>query len=285
MRRYLAVRGGAGDVAEPDLNAKPQDNLYLAVNSEWLSKAEIPADQTSAGVNTELDIKIEKRMMKDFADIASGKEKMPDIRDFDKAIALYKIAKNFDKRDAEKANPIQNDLQKILDLINFDKFKDNATELFMGPYALPFVFDVDADMKNTDFNVLHFGGPSTFLPDTTTYKTPEAKKLLDILEKQSINLLEMAGIGKEEARVYVQNALAFDQKLSKVVKSTEEWSDYAAIYNPVSLTEFLAKFKSFDMADFLKTILPEKVERVIVMEPRFLDHADELINPANFDAG
>ena len=101
MRRYLAVRGGAGDVAEPDLNAKPQDNLYLAVNSEWLSKAEIPADQTSAGVNTELDIKIEKRIMKDFADIASGKEKMPDIRDFDKAIALYKIAKNFDKRDAE----------------------------------------------------------------------------------------------------------------------------------------------------------------------------------------
>lgn len=283
MRRYLAVRGGAGDVAEPDLNAKPQDNLYLAVNSEWLSKAEIPADQTSAGVNTELDIKIEKRMMKDFADIASGKEKMPDIRDFDKAIALYKIAKNFDKRDAEKANPIQNDLQKILDLTNFDKFKDNATELFMGPYALPFVFDVDADMKNTDVNVLHFGGPSTFLPDTTTYKTPEAKKLLDILEKQSINLLEMAGIGKEEARVYVQNALAFDQKLSKVVKSTEEWSDYAAIYNPVSLTEFLAKFKSFDMADFLKTILPEKVERVIVMEPRFLDHTDELINPANFD--
>ncbi|NRN82004.1 hypothetical protein IMAU60227_00026 [Lactobacillus helveticus] len=75
MRRYLAVRGGAGDVAEPDLNAKPQANLYLAVNSEGLSKAEIPADQTSAGVSTELDIKIEKRMMKDFADIASGKEK------------------------------------------------------------------------------------------------------------------------------------------------------------------------------------------------------------------
>lgn len=75
MRRYFAIRGGAGDVAEPDVNAKTQDNLYLAVNSEWLSKAEIPADRTSTGVNSELDIKIEKRMMKDFANIASGKEK------------------------------------------------------------------------------------------------------------------------------------------------------------------------------------------------------------------
>lgn len=175
MRRYFAVRGGAGDVAQPDLNAKPQDNLYLAVNSEWLSKAKIPADKTSAGINSELDQRIEDRVMKDFADVAAGKEKMPDIKDFGKAIALYKIAKDFDKRDAEKANPIQKDLQKLLALSSFSDFEQKAADLFMGPYTLPFVFDVDADMKNTDVNVLHFGGPSTFLPDTTTYKTADAK--------------------------------------------------------------------------------------------------------------
>ena len=105
MRRFYAVRGGAGDVAEPDVNAKPQDNLYLAVNSNWLSKAEIPADRTSTGVNSELDIKIENRMMKDFADIAAGKEKMPDIKELDKAIALYKIAKNFEKRECRRSKP------------------------------------------------------------------------------------------------------------------------------------------------------------------------------------
>lgn len=283
MRRFYAVRGGAGDVAVPDINAKPQDNLYLAVNSEWLSNAEIPADRTSTGVNSELDIKIENRVMKDFADIAAGKEKMPEIKDFDKAIALYKIAKNFEKRDAEEANPIQNDLQKLLSLTDFADFGKKAKDLYMGSYILPFVFGVDADMKNTDVNVLYFGGPSTFLPDTTTYKTEDAKKLLDILQEQSINLLMMAGIGKTEARVYVENALAFDAKVAKVVKSTEEWADDAAIYNPVSYDEFIAEFKSFDMAKFLDELLPEKQKRVIVMEPRFLDHAEELINAENFD--
>lgn len=283
MRRYLAVRGGAGDVAEPDVNAKPQDNLYLAVNSEWLSKAEIPADRTSTGVNSELDIKIEKRIMKDFADIASGKEEMPKIKDFDKAIALYKIAKNFEKRDAEKAHPIQKNLEELLDLSNFADFEGKAKKFFMGSYALPFTFDVDADMKNTDVNVLYFGGPSTFLPDTTTYKTPDAKKLLDILQKQSINLLMMAGLGKTEAREYVEDALAFDAKVAKVVKSTEEWADYAAIYNPVSYADFIAKFKAFDMDGFLSALLTKKTDRVIVMEPRFLDHAEELINENSFD--
>ena len=43
MRRYFSVRGGAGDLTNPDVNTRPQDNLYLAVNSEWLSKAKIPA--------------------------------------------------------------------------------------------------------------------------------------------------------------------------------------------------------------------------------------------------
>ena len=128
MRRYFAVRGGAGDVAQPDLNAKPQDNLYLAVNSEWLSKAKIPADKTSAGINSELDQRIEDRVMEDFADVAAGKERMPDIKDFGKAIALYKIAKDFDKRDAEKANPIQKDLQKLLALSSFSDFEQKAAD-------------------------------------------------------------------------------------------------------------------------------------------------------------
>lgn len=283
MKRYFEVRGGIGDVSKPDTNAKEKDNLYLAINSEWLANAKIPADQTSTGVNSELDISIEKKLMKDFADIAAGKEKMPKIRNFDKAIALYKIAKNFDRRNLDGAKPIQADLKKLISLKDFADFATQASELFMGPYILPFTFDVDADMKNTDVNVLHFGGPSTFLPDTTTYKSEDAKQLLDILKKQSINLLTMAGLDQEEVENYVTNALKFDAKIADLVKSTEEWADYAAIYNPVSYDEFISKFKSFDMAAFLKVILPEEPARVIVMEPRFLRGAEELISPVNFE--
>ena len=46
MKKYFNIRGGAGDLTKPDINTRPQDNLYLAVNSEWLSKSKIPADRT-----------------------------------------------------------------------------------------------------------------------------------------------------------------------------------------------------------------------------------------------
>ncbi|QNQ80626.1 M13 family metallopeptidase [Lactobacillus sp. PV034] len=282
MKNNFTIRGGAGDLTELNTTTRPQDNLYLAVNSAWQKDAVIPADRTEIGVNTEIDMRIEKRMMADLDNLAVGKEELPKIQDLEKGLNLYKLALDFDRRNQDGAEPIKADLKKLMDLANFDQFNQNASSL-NEITSLPFSFDVEADMKNTQEHVFEFGGPATFLPDTTSYQQGDAKKLLGILEKQSINLLTMAGVDETAAAKYVKDALAFDQKLAKVVKSTEEWADYPAAYNPYSLQDFLAKFKSFDMKEFLSKILPVLPEKVIVLEPRFLDHAEELINPANFE--
>lgn len=281
MKNLAHIRGGIGDLTKPDTSVRPQDNLYLAVNSKWQKDAKIPADRTEIGVNTNLDIKIEKRMMTDFDRFAKGEASFPDVKDFDKAIALYKIAKDFKKRDEDGAEPIKADLKFLTEIKNFDDVNNKAIQI--NEIAdLPFGFDVEADMKNTKVHVLEFGGDSTFLPDTTSYQQDDADKLLGILQKQSIHLLKMAGIPEEDARNYVANALKFDRRLAKVVKSTEEWSDYPACYNPYAMADFTAKFKSFDIKGFLKKLLPEVPEKVIVLEPRFLDHVEEIFNPDTF---
>ena len=68
MKKYFNIRGGAGDLTKPDINTRPQDNLYLAVNSEWLSKSKIPADRTSTGINLILDMRIEDQLTADVAE-------------------------------------------------------------------------------------------------------------------------------------------------------------------------------------------------------------------------
>ena len=142
---------------------------------------------------------------------------------------------------------------------------------------------VDADMKDTKVHVVYFGGPGLFLPDTTTYENPAAADLLKVLQDQSENLLKMAGVSEEDAKKYVEDALKFDKKLSKVLKSTEEWADYPAMYNPMPLAEFEDKFDSFKIDNFLSNLFAQKPEKIIVTEPRFLDHVEELINEDNFD--
>lgn len=54
----MTVRGGAGDITEADLSARPQDNLYLAVNSEWLKNAKIPSDRSRTSSFDGIDLNI-----------------------------------------------------------------------------------------------------------------------------------------------------------------------------------------------------------------------------------
>ncbi|WP_297816325.1 M13 family metallopeptidase [uncultured Lactobacillus sp.] len=280
---HFNVRGGAGDITKPDTNARIQDNLYLAVNSEWLEKAKIPSDRSRISSFDGIDLNIEKTLMQDFADFASGKKELPKVPNFGKAVALYRIANNFEKRNADGAEPIKADLAVLTDLRDFADFNLKSADLFKNGFGLPFSFYVDADMKNTKVHALHFGGAGLILPDTTTYETSAAKDLLDVWAKQTVNLLTMAGIDEAQANEYVAAGLKFDEKLSKVVKSTEEWADYPAMYNPVSLSDFEDKFKHFKIDYFLGEIFDKKPDRVIVTEPRFLDHFNELVGPENFD--
>ncbi|CCI81385.1 M13 family metallopeptidase [Lactobacillus hominis] len=279
---HFNVRGGAGDITKPDTNARVQDNLYLAVNSKWLENAKIPSDRSRTSSFDGIDLNIEKNLMQDFADFASGDKELPKVPNFGKAVALYRIANNFEKRNADGAQPIKADLSVLTDLKNFADFNLKAADLFKNGFGLPFSFYVEADMKNTKIHALHFGGAGLILPDTTTYDNPAAKDLLDVWSKQTINLLTMAGIDEAQANAYVAGALKFDEKLSKIVKSTEEWADYPAMYNPVSLADFEAKIKNFKIDYFLGEIFDKKPDRVIVTEPRYLDHFDELVNEDNF---
>lgn len=282
MNKNFAVRGGSGNIIEPNVGARPQDNLYLAINSEWIEKTKIPEDRSRMASFDGIDVEVEKNLMQDFADFASGKKEIPNVPNLAEAVKLYQIAKDFDKRNKDGAEPIQADLEMLAGLKDFSDFNLNAPDL--ATFALlPFSFGVSPDMKNTKVNVLCFSGPGTFLPDTTTYQTTDAPQLLDTLQKQSVKLLTMAGIDQAKAEKYAEDAIKFDAKLSKIVKSTEEWADYPATYNPMKIEDFEAKFDQFKIAYYLKEAIGEEPERIIVEEPRYLDHINEIINEENFD--
>ena len=281
MRKNFAVRGGSGDVIEPKVGTRPQDNIYLAVNSEWIEKTKIPSDRSRMASFDGIDVNVEKHLMQDFADFATGKKEIPAIPNLAEAVKLYQLAIDFDKRNREGAEPIKADLNILTGIKDFSDFNLTAPDLTTFA-SLPFGFVVEPDMKNTKVNVLYFAGPGTFLPDTTTYQTADAPKLLTILQQQSVKLLQMAGIAEDEAQKYAAAAIEFDAKLAKVVKSSEEWADYPATYNPMAIADFEDKFSEFKIQYYLKEVIGEEPERIIVEEPRYLDHINEIINKDNF---
>lgn len=283
MTNQARVRGGVGAITVPDTNARVQDNLYLATNSDYLSKLEIPSDRSRIGSFDKISVDVEKWLMADFKAFADGEKEVPAVPNLTKAVEFYKLARDFDKRNADGSAPIQADLARLTGLKDFADLNSQAADLFLHDFALPVTFYVSADMKDTKVNALHFGGPSLFLPDTTTYADDSAKELLDVLKKQSVNLLVKAGLSEAAATEHAERALSFDARLAKVVKSSLEWADYPSSYNPVATEDFIAKFKSFDAAGFLGKLFDKLPDKVIVTEPRYLDHAEELFNADTFE--
>lgn len=280
--KYAAVVGGSGNVLE-NKKTRPQDNLYLAVNYDYLKTAEIPADKPATGSFNVLAEEVEKNLMAAFADWASGKTSIPDVPELNKAVELYRLAADFKQRNQLGFSPAQADLDRLLTIEDFADLNNKIAELSVAGFTVPLDFGVDVDMKDTKNHVVATSGPSTILPDTTQYGTDDGKKLLEIYHDQSVSLLELAHMSRAEAEAIVELALQYDALIAQFVKSNEEWADYPASYNPYTIDDFAKYFKSLDVKNYLTGIFGKLPTRIIEADPRYLENVEKLINQSTFD--
>lgn len=278
------IRGGIGDITAPNTKVSPQDNLYLAVNSSWLKKTKIPADQPYIGGFTEIDINVKQQLRKDFTDFINDKKTLPKIANFNKVVSLYKQAVDMKTRNNIGAKPLKADLHRLLELHSLTDLNAQAVQLFKQDFRLPIVFEVDQDLKDTDKNALYFEAPKLILPDASSYQNKDnAERLLNVFTQQMKHVLQLIGFNKKDSEIHVDQAVAFDQELAPLVKSQEENNDFTAMYNPYSFKDFVSQFKEFEMKSFLGQIFAEQeVDRVIVTEPRFFKYINEIINSTHF---
>ena len=263
---------------------RAQDNLYLHVNKDWMDKAVIPDDKPRVGGFSDLDEDVEKLLISDFNRMADGALACPDANT-EKAIALYKLIKNTEKRNAEGIAPVMDRLHKIDSLTGIEQFNSSLCEFVALGINLPFDVGVDVDMKDSLHHALMLTGPRAILPDVTYYKPEmEAQKnaLLSVWQQMVQQLLQFTDLTTEQQAQYIQDALEFDAIIATLVKSSEEWSDYPAMYNPMSVEEVDKLLAPVSFAKLLQETFHKLPDKVIVAEPRFLQGFATLFNADNF---
>ena len=264
---------------------RAQDDLYRHVNQEWMDKAVIPDDKPRIGGFSDLDEGVEKLLIGDFNKMAAGKLKCPD-ENVKKAVELYKLVKNTEKRNAEGVAPVMDRLHKIDSLTSIDDFNSTLQEFVTERINLPFDLGVEVDFKDSLHHALMLTGPRAILPDVTYYK-PEMEQqknaLLGVWQGMVAQLLTHTDLTAEQQATYIKDALEFDAIIATLVKSNEEWSDYPATYNPMSVEEVAKLLAPVDFVKLVKDLFGKLPEKVIVAEPRFLNGFTTLFNAANFD--
>lgn len=260
-----------------------KNDLYTAVNGKWEEQAVIPEDKPAVGGFIDLGDGVEKNLMSDFAEVAAGDSKAPD-KYFEQAVAFYKLAKDFKRRDADGVAPELKRMRRLGELSSVADFNQAAGELALESFPLPFSASVDADMANTTKNAVYIKGPSTILPDTTYYAgdNPSAKKLLAIFRQTAASVLADTDFDASQQQDMIERTLKFDAAIAKVVKSNEAWADYPAMYNPKPLTEVAGKMDPFDLITFLNDTMPALPEQIVVSDPHFLDEMSTVFNEDTF---
>lgn len=264
-------------------DAKIRDNFYNAVNGEWIQNATIPSDHSSTGGFMDLVDNIDKTLMNDFEDIKSGKIK-PQNNDMVEFKKLYELATDFDKREQDGAKPVQPILEKIENIKSFEDLNKQLANWTLDGLPLPFDFGIEADMKNAKYNALYASGAGTFLPDKTYYdkENPAGAKLMPVFKDMSKKLLVMAGYNEAQAKNIVDSAEEFDRLIAPNIKSAEESADFTKMYNPMSFDSLSNKVDKFDLNSYVKGLIGQIPDQIIVSEPEYFDAFNKIVNDDTF---
>lgn len=261
-----------------------QDDLYEAVNGEWLKTAVIPDDKATTGGFSTLAENVEKIMMEDFKAFAEGK-KETDIKEMHYAISLYKKILDTERRDREGIAPVLPVLEKIKALETVEDLNKVAKDFLLEGLELPISLGVTEDMEDATKHAFIAYGPDIILPDTTYYAedNESGKKLLEAYADMAAKILKYAPLTEEEQKTFLDDTLAYDALIAAKVKSQLEWSEYYKNNNPMDVEEVAKNVAPFDIKKVLSDLYGDKAPTIVVVyDPKAIKEMNGYFSEENF---
>ncbi len=270
-------------MSEKTTEVRIQDDLYQAVNGEWIKNAVIPSDKPATGGFMTLDEDVEKLLMADFEKFEKGEE-TPDIPILEDAVRLYRKSSDADAREKAGMEPVFPLLEKIKSIDSADKFNENAYELLLDLAALPFNITVGEDWKDTSKNCFGIDDPRLLLFDPSYYEKPVIRLyLLSLYKKMAAAMLKLSPLTKKEQKQYIKDTVAFDDMLRRKALCMKDQANYYKLYNPRAAKEVCEMLKPFDMAGLLEKLYGEKApETIVLSNPKMIEGFKEIYNEENF---
>jgi len=203
------------------------------VNGRWLAANAIPGDRTSWGAFEmlgERSLAVQHQLAEQAAAMkgATGVEKI--VGD------VWATGMDEAKIDAAGIAPLKSRLDAIDALADGPAVAEFLRQSFAKGEPAVFDFGPSPDFKNSSMNIAYAFQGGLGLPDPGYYF--EKKDIVAEYEKHIAKVLELSGIAAADAAKQAKDVIAFETRLAKVSKSSEELSRDAGLsYNPVSLAD------------------------------------------------
>lgn len=257
-----------------------KDDLYAAVNGEWLKKAVIPEDRPRIGGFTDLVIGVEDTLIKDFNELKDPKDVQ--MKEF---LKYYNMTKDFKTRNKDGLKDIKKYIEKIEKLKDFSDLQELNKEWTLKGFDLLYDFSVYPDMSDATTNVLYLGIPSIILPEKGYYdeNNEDGKRLIEVYKGMLDKILDIYSYSKKEKEKLINNTIAFDKMMAKYIKTSVELADYPKLNNPRTMEEVNKYSKVLNFEKIVFELIEAKPEKIIVEQPVFYEAYNEFVNENNFE--
>ena len=262
-----------------------QDDLYTYVNQAKLEELVIPDDMPMTGGFATLSTDVEKLMIGEFNAMCQSGTYPNEY--LERACTLFLLAKDVKRKNKHGVKPALKHLSVLKKLGSLRSFNLRAKELLLRDIAMPMSIMVEPNMKDTTHHCVMIQGPGVILPDASYYKEGKEQQrdmLLGMWSGFAKQVLLLAGHSEEESDVLIRDTLAFDALVAKYVKTSEEWSEYVKMYNPMKTGRVAGMVKPLNLKKLLTDLFGFLPEEIIVAEPRYFKHFKEVFNQENFEA-
>ena len=266
------------DLTNLDTTVALQDDFYQYATGGWQAKNPLKPEFSRYGSFDVLREQNEIRLNELFADMAKSKAEAGSVEQ--KISDLYKLGLDSVRLNAEGAEPIMSYVENILSI---DSREDVLAEIYRmhASNGSPFFgVGVDADMMDSRNNVMYIQQGGLTMGERDYYLDPANQHIREAYKTYLATIFHLIGMEEADALRAIDADLRIEDALAEAAWTNVELRDVARSYNPMSMTDFKAKYSVVDWDNYFAGMGAGKFDKMILGQPSALDATINLIATA-----
>ncbi|MBQ3873673.1 MAG: M13 family metallopeptidase [Bacteroidales bacterium] len=269
------------DITDLDTSVSPKEDFYQYATGGWQAKNPLRPEFSRYGSFDALRENAQENLNAMFESLTTSSAEKGTVEQ--KIADLYKMALDSTTRNALGAEPIKPYIEEILAVKNHDQLATLLGKMNLYGEGGFFGSGVEADLTNSDVQVLYLGQGGLGMGDRDYYLKDENKALKEGYVNYLVKVLELAGI--DNAKDIVAKDIEVETSLAKAAWSREQNRNMQAIYNPMSSAEIDARWPGLRFGKVCAAAGIQPQDKVIVQQPSYFDALSKMLgNDKLFEA-
>lgn len=255
------------DMSYLDLSVAPGTDFNQYANGGWIKNNPLKAEYARFGSFDQLREDNVERLNGLFAEMSKLNPAKGSVDQ--KIVDLYKLGLDSTRLNAEGAEPVKDELRMIYSAADKKELVAVLAKLNLAGGGGFFGMGVDADLMDSNKQVLYLGQSGLGMGDRDYYVDAENAELHSKYQQMLEKLFTLAG--ETDAAAKALNTVKLEDALASFSWTSVQNRDYTKLYNPMSTAEIAKTFGGFDFGYFFQAMGIPAQDKVIVEQPSFFE--------------